>query len=149
MPNTYCQPSNNTTKDWDVCWYCGLTLTLGYDQHTVNFAMSEYIKCTLKHFCHSQPKQPKNASHTWQKPSYGAIAQYAPKLDHILALDATNCQCIQENIGILLYNACAIDPTLLSTTLGTLATQQAKVIQATMEALTQLLNYDATHPDET
>jgi len=39
-----------------------------------------------------------------------------------------------------------VDPTLL-TTLGTLATQQSQGTQATMEALTQLLNYCATHPD--
>jgi len=31
--------------------------------------------------------------------------------------------------------------------LGTLATQQAQGTQATMEALMQLLNYCATHPD--
>jgi len=40
----------------------------------------------------------------------------------------------------------AINPTLL-TALGTLTTQQAQGTQATMEALTQLLNYCAMHPD--
>jgi len=62
--------------------------------------------------------------------------------------DATNHQCIQEVIGILLYYACIIDPTLLAA-LGTLAAQQPQGIQSTMEALTQLLNYCATHPDTT
>jgi len=39
------------------------------------------------------------------------------------------CQCIQEVIGILLYYAWAIDPMLLTTALGTLATQQAQGTQ--------------------
>jgi len=41
-----------------------------------------------------------------------------------------------------------MDSTLL-TTLGIIAMQQAKGTQATMEAITQLLNYCATHPDTT
>jgi len=45
-----------------------------------------------------------------------------------------------------MYYARAIDPTLL-VTLGTLATQQAQGTQATMEALTPLLSYCATHPN--
>ncbi len=46
----------------------------------------------------------------------------------------------------MLYYVQAIDPTLL-TALGTLATQQAQGTQeATMEALTQLLNYCVMHP---
>ena len=46
---------------------------------------------------------------------------------------------------MLLYYARAVDATML-TALGTLATQQAKGTQATMEVLMQLLNYCATHP---
>jgi len=61
------------------------------------------------------------------------------------ALDAADTKWVQEVIGILLYYARAVDATML-TALGTLATQQANGTQATMEALTQLLNYCATHP---
>ncbi len=61
-------------------------------------------------------------------------------------LDATDCKHIQEVIGVLLYYACAVDPTML-VTLGNLVTQQANSTQATMQALTHLLNYCATHLD--
>ena len=61
------------------------------------------------------------------------------------ALDAADCMCIQEVIGVLLYYARAMDSTMLAA-LGTLATQQAHGTQATMEALMQLLNYCAMHP---
>jgi len=78
--------------------------------------------------------------------TYGAAIQFTPDPDHTPALNAANCQCVQEVIGILLYYAQAVDPTLL-TAHGTLATQQAQGTQATMEALTQLLNYCTTHPN--
>jgi len=63
-------------------------------------------------------------------------------------LDAADCKHVQEVIGVLLYYACTMDPTML-VALGTLATQQANSTQATMQALTHLLNYCASHPDVT
>jgi len=63
----------------------------------------------------------------------------------IPALDAADCKHVQEVIGMLLYYARAMDVTML-TALVTLAMQQAKGTKATMEALTQLLNYCTTHP---
>jgi len=61
-------------------------------------------------------------------------------------LNAADHKCIQEVIGVLLYYACAVDPTML-VALGTLASQQANSTQATMQTLTHLLNYCALHPD--
>jgi len=60
-------------------------------------------------------------------------------------LDAADHVLVQEVIGVLLYYARAVDSTLL-TALGTLATQQANGTKATMEALSQILNYCAIHP---
>ncbi len=76
---------------------------------------------------------------------YGAKIQFALEPDGTPALDAADTKRVQEVIGVLLYYARAVDATML-TALGTLATQQAKGTQATMEVLTQLLNYCATHP---
>jgi len=56
--------------------------------------------------------------------------------------------CVQEVIGVLLYYACTVDPTLL-VALNTLALQQATATQATAKDIDQLLNYCATHPDAT
>jgi len=108
--------------------------------------MPGYIKCALLCFHHPYPKHPKHAPHTWQCPSYGAKVQYAPAPDHTTALDAADCKHIQEVIGVLLYYAHAVDPTML-VALGTLTTQQANGTQATMQALTHLLNCCTTHPD--
>jgi len=98
-------------------------------------------------FLSTHPKCPKHTPHTWQCPSYGAKVQYAPAPDHTTALDAADCKCIQEVIGVLLYYAHAVDNPTMLVALGTLATQQANSMQSTMQALTHLLNYCATHPD--
>jgi len=63
-----------------------------------------------------------------------------PEPDYTPALDASDQQCIQEVIGMLLYYACAADASLLAA-LSTLVSQQAHGTHATMAALTQLLNY--------
>jgi len=108
--------------------------------------MPNYIECALKQFQHPHPKCPEHAPHAWTKPTHGAAMQVTPDPDQTLTLDAADCQHIQEVIGVLQYYAWAVDPTLL-TALGTLATQQSQSTQATMEALMQLFNYCATHPD--
>jgi Na+-translocating ferredoxin:NAD+ oxidoreductase RNF subunit RnfB len=53
---------------------------------------------------------------------------------------------MQEIVGTLLHYARAIDAILL-VALGPLASAQAQGTEATAKAVTQLLNYCATHPD--
>jgi len=134
------------TEEWATTLYCGLTLQWDYTKCTVNLSMPGYIERALMCFCHPHPKHPEHSPHTWQCPAYGAKIQYAPTPNHTTALDAADCKHVQEVIGVLLYYACAVDPTML-VALGTLATQQANGTQATMQALTHLLNYCASHPD--
>jgi len=134
------------TEDWDAARYCGLTLEWDYVQRTVDISMPGYIERALLRFRHPHPKRPEHSPHAWQRPVYGATVQYAPAPDHTTALDAADGKRVQEVIGVLLYYARAIDPTLL-VALSTLATQQAHGTQATMAALTQLRTYCATHPD--
>jgi len=107
--------------------------------------MPGYIKQALLQFSHPLPACPEHSLHAWQKLKYGAKIQYADPPTTALCLDAADTKCIQEVVGVLLYYAHTIDSTLL-TTLGTIATQHAKGTQATMEAITQLLNYCAMHP---
>jgi hypothetical protein len=56
--------------------------------------------------------------------------------------------CLQEIIGTLLYYGRAIDSTIL-VALGSLATAQSTGTKATAQAVTQLLNYCASHPNAT
>jgi hypothetical protein len=55
---------------------------------------------------------------------------------------------MQQALGTLLYWARAVNYTIILA-IRTLVTEQAKATEATIDKLTQLLNYCATHPDAT
>ena len=55
---------------------------------------------------------------------------------------------LQQVVGVFLYYARAVDPTMLHA-LNVLATQQAKGTENTIKAMNHFLNYCATHPDAT
>jgi len=133
------QQHYKVSKDWTATCYCGLTIAWDYDNCTINLSMPGYIECTLLCFSHPPPACPEHSLHAWQKPKYRAKVQYADPPTTAPFLDAADTKCIQEVVGVLLYYTCTMDSTLL-TALGTIATQQAKGTQATMEAITQLLN---------
>jgi len=134
------------TEDWEATWYCRLTLTWDYANCTADLSMPSCIDRALLHFHHNHPSCPEHAPHPWQHPTYGAKTQYAPEPDTTAPLNTAECQPVQEVISVLLYYACAVDPTML-VALGTLASQQANSTQATLQALTHLLNYCAMHPN--
>jgi hypothetical protein len=134
------------SEDWTGNRYGGLTIDWDYANHTVDISIPGYIERALQRFRHPPPTRPQHAPHAWQKPTYGATTQYAPTPDTSPALNAKDTKHVQEVLGTLLFYARAVDSTML-TAIGTLASQQANGTTATLDALTQLLNYCATHPD--
>jgi hypothetical protein len=107
--------------------------------------MPGYIAAALKRFQHPHPTRPHHSPHHWDKPNYGACAQFTDAEDTTQPLDSAGTLRLQEVVGTFLYYARALDHTML-VALGTLAAAQADGTQATMKALTHLLNYAATHP---
>jgi hypothetical protein len=136
------------SEDWAGTRYCGLTIAWDYIKRTCDISMPGYIERALQRFEHPPPTRPQHAPHAWTKPTYGAAIQYAPSIDTSPALDTADTKRVQEVLGTLLFYARAVDSTMLKA-IGTISTQQAHGTQATMKAITQLLNYAATHPDAT
>ena len=136
------------STDWTGSRYCGLTLQWDYEARTCDVSMPGYIERALLRFQHPVPTKPEHSPHPWQKPNYGAKKQFAILPDDTTALDTTDKRRILEVLGTLLFYARAIDSTLL-TAIGELATEQSEGTQTTMEKLSQLLNYCATHPNAT
>jgi hypothetical protein len=136
------------STDWTGSKYCGMTLTWDYKNRTCDISMPGYIDRALHRFSHPQPSRPQHAPHAWQRPIYGARTQYATDEDTSPLLSSTDTKRVQEVLGTLLFYARAVDPTML-VAIGDIATQQAKGTQATMQAITHLLNYCATHPTAT
>jgi hypothetical protein len=133
-------------EDWQASLYTGLTIDWDYDNGTVDISMPGYIEKALKRFQHPFPSVPEDAPSPWEPPKYGAKVQFAELPDTTTPLTPAATKRLQEIIGTFLFIARAVDCTML-VALGTLASQQAHGTEATIEAVTQLLNYAATHPD--
>ena len=105
--------------------------------------MHGYIERALQRFAHPKPRRPEDAPHAWIAPAYGKHVQYAPEPDASAFLDLNDKNLVQQIIGVILFYARAVDDTFL-VALSELATAPT---EATMKAITRLLNYAATHPD--
>jgi hypothetical protein len=110
--------------------------------------MPGYVKDALHKFQHPLPKRPQHAPHNWTVPAYGQRIQYAPPPD--LAPPATKADITraQAIVGTLLYNARAVDPTLL-VALSTLASQLSTATTTTIKAVAHILDYCSTQPEAT
>jgi hypothetical protein len=133
------------STDWSGNRYIGLTLKWNYERHYVNLSMPGYIARALQRFVHPKPARPEHSPHAWAAPVYGSRQQFATN-DTSPPVDMKDTTRIQEVLGTLLYYAQAINCTMI-TSIGSIATQQANTTTATMKAITQLLNYCATHPE--
>jgi len=138
----------NITTDWTASMYCGITLKWDYVARTVNLSMPGYNEKALNTYLTERPKRPQHAPHAWTAPSYGSKVQLTAPADNSKPLDAGGLTRIQQIIGTLLFYGRAIDSILL-VALGTLLAAQSKQTAATAQAITQLLNYCATHPEAT
>jgi len=124
-----------------------MSLKWDYVVGTVNLSMPGYIEKAFETYLDERPKRSQHAPHAWTAPSYGSKVQLTPPADNSEQLDAGGLTRIQQIIGTLLFYGHAINSTLL-VALGTLSAAQFKGTAAA-QAITQLLNYCATHPDAT
>jgi hypothetical protein len=134
------------SEDWEGKLYCGITLEWDYKNRTVDLSMPGYIEAALHKYQHLKPQRKQHAPHRWERPIYGAKQQMAKPEDDSPLLPPEKITLIQQIVGTLLYYARAVDSNLL-VALGTIAANQAKATEATMEDVRQLLNYCATYPN--
>ena len=124
--------------------YCGLSLLWDYNTRTLEMSIPKYIPSLLEHL-QFESTNPEHSPHTHLQPAYGQKIQYVTDDKPMPTLPKKESKRIQQIIGSLLYYARAVDPTLL-VALGTLASQQNAPTEKTATAITQILNYVATHP---
>jgi hypothetical protein len=136
------------TTDWTGSLYLAMTLCWDYIRCTVDISMPGYVAKALERFQHTPPHRPEHSPHAWTKPIYGTHPQLTSPIEDTDLLPPSELTRIQEITGTLLFYARAIDSTML-VALGTIASNQSRGTQATAQALTQLLNYAAAHPDAT
>ena len=110
--------------------------------------MRGYVAKALQRFEHDKPVRRQLSPSKYAPPNYRAKVQYADGPDTADPIGKSQRKCLQEVIGVFLFYARAVDNTMLHA-LSCLSKAQAKGTQATMEAMTHLLNYAATNPDAT
>jgi hypothetical protein len=134
------------SKDWTSGLYCGITLKWDYANKHVDLSMPGYIKDALHKFQHPLPTRPQYAPHTWTVPAYGQCIQYAPPPDAAPPATAAEITRAQAIVGTLLYNALAVDPTLI-VPLSAPASQLSTDTTTTIKAVSHLLDYFSNHPE--
>ena len=75
--------------------------------------MPEYIPKALTRLNHPAPKKPQYAPHRWTALAYGQWLHMAPDPDSSEFLDQKGIKFIQTVVGIFLYYARALNPTML------------------------------------
>jgi hypothetical protein len=136
-----------TSVDWEGALYCGITLAWDYQARTVDLSMPNYVTSALHKFQHRQPSRAHNAPSRYTPPNYGAKQQLTT-VDNSADITDTQRLTLQKVVGTFLYYGRAVDPTMIHA-LNTLASAQAKGTQATVQAMTDFMNYCATYPSST
>ena len=93
------------------------------------------------------PLKPQLSPHKHREIQYGAKVQTALDVDTSPPLDAKEIIRVQQIVGALLYYARAVDNILL-VALNAISMQQSAATEETEKAISQLLDYVATYPND-
>ena len=132
------------TENWKGDLYYSINIDWNYDpihsKHTVRLTMDEYIANLQVKYDHPDPRKPQHPPYNHAPIIYGAKVKYAYKDDNIPALDADGILRVQSIVGALMLYGQAVENKILAE-LRELGHQQAEAIQATSDAIMQLLDY--------
>ena len=110
--------------------------------------MPGFIKNVLQKYKHHMPSKPQPCPYSPTPKQYSANAQAPIPANTSPRLSPDEIKKIQQVIGNILYNAHAVDITVLMA-LSLIAIKQSKEATNSMEKAQQLLNYLATFPNTT
>ena len=133
------------TEDWTGNLYCGITLDWNYEARTLDISMPGYIKKQLLKYKHIMQRI-QYCPYSPEPKKYGADAQSPLPTDETRKLTDAEIKEVQKIVGSILYYARAVDLTVLMV-LSTIASEQTKGTEKTLEKAYQVLDYLASHLD--
>ena len=133
-------------EDWTGDLYCGIKLGWDYNARTLDISMPGYVTKQLHKYKHVMSPRPQHCPYSPEPKKYGSEAQSPLPVDTSRRLDDKEIKSVQKIVGSILYYARAVDMTVLMS-LSTIASEQTKGTERTMEKALQVLDYLATHPD--
>ena len=100
----------------------------------------------LDRFCKQHKFKAQDSPHPYTTPKYGRTTQFAPNIPETSEISANDNNFLEQVLGTLLYYALTINCTMV-VTINSIAVNKKYGMKATMDAITQLLDYAATHLD--
>ena len=107
--------------------------------------MPNYVTKALQKFQHTTPNCAQYAPHQWMRPHYCATKQLANPLNTSPSIPEERKSSIQKITGTFLYDARAVDCTMLPP-LNIISEQQPNPTKNNEAAITHFLYYAATNP---
>ena len=135
--------------NWTGDKYLGMAIKHDPMARTIAISLPHYVERALQRF--EVKKMPHNTDSPSQyvAPKYGRhTAQLATLEDESPPLDAARTKRVQEIVGVFLYYARAVDPTM-RVAVSKLSSQQARPTEQVWRDSQRLLQYAATWPNAT
>jgi len=133
-------------EDWAGDLYC--RIKLHWAAHTLDISMPGYVRRQLLKYKHVTSSHPQHCPYSPEPKKYGSEAQAPLPIDTSRPLGEKEIKAVQKIVGSILYYAQAVDMTVLMA-LSTIASEQMKGTEQTMEKALQVRDYLTTHPDAT
>jgi len=131
--------------DWTGASYIGLTIKQDHENHTLSISMPNYIQQALIRFGITPSNISTDSPLLYVPPVYGSSKQQKPTTDDTPKLNDDQIKRLQEVVGVLLYYARAVDPTII-VAVHKIASKIHRSTAATNSAADRLLQYVASHP---
>jgi hypothetical protein len=132
-------------EDWAGSTYLGYDIERDRSKHTIALSLPKYIDNALKRFNINQ-KRGARTPMVYTPPHYGAKQQLTPDKSMYTNLTPAGKKRIEQIVGVLLYYARALDPTMLLAC-NKISTKQANPTTETAEWAERLLLYANTYPN--
>ena len=110
-------------------------------------SIKNYIQDLLLRVGHPMPSKKQLSPHKYRAIVYGAKQQYAHVESSSPSLDEKGVRRVQEIVGATLFYGRAVDNKLL-VAINTISSQQAHATEDTNKAVTTLLDYLVTYPND-
>ena len=133
------------TVDNEGAQYLGMAIKHDKMAKTITMSMPGYVAKALARFHALVGTGKARSPGLYQAPTYGAAVQYEEPDESPRLADA-EAKVIQEVVGVFLYYARAVDPTMLPQT-NKIASEQAKPTKHVQDQAIRLLQYAAAFPD--
>ena len=131
----------------DSLKYVGITLRHDRKRRHIDMSIPGYVVKALKRFQRVYSKGA-DSPIIYVPPSYGKHQQEAPIEEPSTPLSPAEIQELQEIVGVFLFYARAVDPTML-TAINKIASRQSKATSLIRKEVDRFLQYASKYPDAT